>query len=222
MGTVTVPGNRTIRYPALQECRTSVSAVHETAGAPKPSLLDRVREVVRARHYSRRTEKADVAWTRRSVLFHGKRHPMEMGGPEVTKLPSSLATEGNVAPSTQKQALSALLFLYRDVLRQELPWLDEVVRPRRPRDRPATAPPPARVGAAACRQGRRPPSRHPQASHMPHAPPFLRHAPARGRPRHPDGAGAAGHRDVATTQIYAHVLNQGPAGVRSPADHLGL
>jgi hypothetical protein len=100
-------------------------------GGQKPRLLDRVREAVRARHYSRRTEKADVAWTHRSVLFHGKRHPMEMGGPEVTKFLTSLATEGNVAPSTQNQARSALLFLYRDVLRQELPWLDEVVRPRR-------------------------------------------------------------------------------------------
>ena len=70
-------------------------------------LLDRVRAVVRARHYSRRTEKAYVAWIRRYILFHGKRHPSEMGAPELTKYLSSLAVDGNVAASTQNQALSA-------------------------------------------------------------------------------------------------------------------
>jgi len=87
---------------------------------------------VRARHYSRRTEKAYVAWIRRYILFHGKRHPLEMGAPELTRYLSSLAVEGNVAASTQNQALSALLFLYREVLEQEVPWLDDVVRARRP------------------------------------------------------------------------------------------
>ena len=97
-----------------------------------PRLLDRVRAAVRARHYSRRTEKAYVAWIRRYILFHGKRHPREMGAPELTGYLSSLAVDGNVAASTQNQALSALLFLYREVLDQEVPWLDEVVRARRP------------------------------------------------------------------------------------------
>ncbi len=87
---------------------------------------------MRARHYSRRTEKAYVAWIRRYILFHGKRHPLEMGAPELTRYLSSLAVEGNVAASTQNQALSALLFLYREVLEQEVPWLDDVVRARRP------------------------------------------------------------------------------------------
>jgi integron integrase len=101
--------------------------------APRPPrLLDRVRDAVRARHYSRRTEKAYVAWIRRYILFHGKRHPSEMGAPELTRYLSVLAVEGNVAASTQNQALSALLFLYREVLKQEVPWLDEVVRARRP------------------------------------------------------------------------------------------
>ena len=63
---------------------------------------------MRARHYSRRTEKAYVAWIRRYILFHGKRHPSEMGAPELTRYLSSLAVEGNVAASTQNQALSAL------------------------------------------------------------------------------------------------------------------
>jgi integron integrase len=97
-----------------------------------PRLLDQVRATLRVRHGSRRTEKAYVAWIRRFILFHGKRHPAEMGGAEVTQFLSALAVQHNVAASTQNQALSALLFLYRDVLGQELPWLDEIVRARRP------------------------------------------------------------------------------------------
>ena len=115
-----------------------IAAVRETgpASAPKPRLLDRVREAVRARHYSRRTEEAYVAWIRRYIFFHGKRHPAEMGAPEVTRFLSALAVEGRVAASTQNQALSALLFLYRDVLELDLPWLDGVVRAKRPQRLP--------------------------------------------------------------------------------------
>ena len=98
----------------------------------QPRLFDRVREAARVRHYSRRTESAYLAWIRRFIFFHGKRHPAEMGAPEITKFLSSLAVEGNVAASTQNQALSALLFLYRDVLEQDLPWLDDVIRAKRP------------------------------------------------------------------------------------------
>ena len=99
---------------------------------PKPRLLDRAREALRVRHYSRRTEEAYVAWIRRYIFFHGKRHPGELGGPDVTRFLSALAVEGHVAASTQNQALSALLFLYRDVLGVELPWLDDIVRAKRP------------------------------------------------------------------------------------------
>ncbi|MBI4269861.1 MAG: integron integrase, partial [Candidatus Rokubacteria bacterium] len=108
----------------------SALAVREPSppAAPKPRLLDRVRHTIRARHYSRRTEKTYVAWIRRYIFFHGRRHPAEMGAPEVTRFLTSLAVDGNVAASTQNQALSALLFLYRDVLEQDLPWLDNVVR----------------------------------------------------------------------------------------------
>jgi integron integrase len=91
-----------------------------------------VRDALRTRHYSRRTEQAYVAWIRRFIFFHGKRHPAELGGPEVTRFLSALAVEGRVAASTQNQALSALLFLYRDVLGVDLPWLDNVVRAKRP------------------------------------------------------------------------------------------
>lgn len=101
-------------------------------GPRPPRLLDRVRDAVRARHYSRRTEKAYVAWIRRFILFHGKRHPFEMGAAEVTRYLSSLAVQENVAASTQNQALAALLFLYRQVLALDLPWLDDVVRAKRP------------------------------------------------------------------------------------------
>jgi len=113
-------------------------AVRETPtpGYPRPRLLDCIREAVRARHYSRRTEKAYVAWTRRYVLFHGKRHPAEMGAAEVTRFLTSLAVDAKVAASTQNQALNALVFLYRIVLGQDLPWLNEVVRARRPQRLP--------------------------------------------------------------------------------------
>jgi integrase-like protein len=96
---------------------------------PKPRLLDRVRQAIGARHYSGRTEKAYVHWIKRYVFFHGKRHPADMGAAEVTKFLTSLAVHSKVAASTQNQALSALLFLYREVLEVELPWLDAVVRP---------------------------------------------------------------------------------------------
>jgi integrase len=102
------------------------------AEAPKPRLLDRVRRAIETRHYSRRTEKAYVHWIKRYIFFHGKRHPAEMGAAEVAAFLTSLAAESKVAASTQNQALSALLFLYREVLGIELPWLDDVVRAKRP------------------------------------------------------------------------------------------
>ncbi len=118
--------------------RRSVWAVRETSPAepPRPRLLDRVREALRARHMSRRTEESYVAWIRRYIFFHGKRHPAEMGAPEVTRFLTSLAVDGKVAASTQNQALSALLFLYREVLGVDLPWLDGVARARRPQRLP--------------------------------------------------------------------------------------
>ncbi len=100
--------------------------------APKPRLLDRVRFAVRTRHYSRRTEEAYIAWIRRYIVFHGKRHPAEMGAPEVSCFLTSLAVDRMVAASTQNQALSALLFLYRAVLDVDVPWMDDLVRARRP------------------------------------------------------------------------------------------
>jgi integron integrase len=95
-----------------------------------PKLLDQVRGAIRARHYSRRTEEAYVHWIRRFILFHGKRHPREMGQPQVTAFVTRLAVVDSVAASTQTQALSALLFLYRFVLHQEIGSIDGVPRAR--------------------------------------------------------------------------------------------
>jgi integron integrase len=95
-------------------------------------LVVRVREAIRARHYSRRTEHAYWYWIRQFIFFHGKRHPVQMGAAEVTAFLSWLATERDVAAATQGQALSALLFLYQQVLGVKLPWLAELVRAQRP------------------------------------------------------------------------------------------
>jgi integron integrase len=95
-------------------------------------LVDRFREAIRERHYSRRTEKTYWYWIRWFIFFHGKRHPMEMGAGEVSGFLSWLATERNVAAATQNQALAALLFLYKQVLGVDLPWLGGLVRAQRP------------------------------------------------------------------------------------------
>ena len=128
-----------ITYPTTSETtRGRGYVVRESApdGPPKPRLLDRVRQTLRARHYSRRTERAYVFWIKRYIFFHGKRHPAEMGAPEVTTFLTALAVRHHVAASTQNQALCALLFLYREVLRVELPWLDGLVRAKRPQHLP--------------------------------------------------------------------------------------
>ena len=111
----------------------AVGALRErdSSASRAPRLFDRTREAARIRHFSRRTESAYLAWIRRFIFFHGKGHPAQMGAPKVTQFLTSLAVQGNVAASTQNQALSALLFLYRDVLGQDLPWLDDVVRAKR-------------------------------------------------------------------------------------------
>jgi len=97
----------------------------------KPKLLERLRAVLRCKHYSIRTEEAYVDWARRFIVFHGKRHPAEMGEAEVAEFLTHLATVGRVAVSTQNQALSALLFLYKEVLEQPLARLASVERPQR-------------------------------------------------------------------------------------------
>jgi integron integrase len=95
-------------------------------------LLDQMRERIRYCHYSLRTEQAYVFWVRRFIRFHRLQHPRTMGSAEVEAFLSHLATERHVAPSTHKQALAALLFLYRQVLSIELPWMQQIGRPKSP------------------------------------------------------------------------------------------
>jgi len=101
-----------------------------------PKLLDRVVARLRVKHYSLRTEKTYVDWIKRYIWFHGKRHPQEMGGLEVEAFLSHLAVERTVSASTQNQAKSALLFLYKEVLQTELPWLDNITQAKVPKRLP--------------------------------------------------------------------------------------
>jgi integron integrase len=110
------------------------------------AFLESIRTALRTRHYARSTEKAYVNWVRQFILFHGKRHPRELGAPEVEAFLTGLALRGRVAPSTQNQALSALLFMYRHVLSVELPWLDGVVRAKQRRQYMPTVLSKAEVG----------------------------------------------------------------------------
>ena len=104
----------------------------EPSSPSQPKLLDQVRDRLRVKHYSKRTEAAYIHWVKRYIFFHHKRHPMEMGKAEVESFLTSLAVDRNVSASTQSQALSAILFLYKEVLEQPLPWLDEVTRAKKP------------------------------------------------------------------------------------------
>ena len=102
----------------------------------QPRLLDQVRDRIRLKHYSIRTEEAYVEWIRRFILFHDKCHPREMGAAEVERFLTHLAVQGKVSASTQNQAKSALLFLYKEVLGEELPWLDNIETAKRPQRLP--------------------------------------------------------------------------------------
>src|SRR5882672_4934026 len=96
----------------------------------QPKLLDQLRGRLRVKHYSIRTEQAYVDWVRRFILFHGKRHPRDLGPREVEAFLTHLAVKGRVSASTQNQAKSAILFLFREAIDRELPWLEGVVAAR--------------------------------------------------------------------------------------------
>jgi site-specific recombinase XerD len=102
----------------------------------QPGLLAVAREKMRTRHLALRTEQAYLQWFRRYVVFHNRRHPRELGAPEVEQFLTYLAVHRKVSAATQNQALQALLFLYRHVLEMELPWLDDVTRASHPRRLP--------------------------------------------------------------------------------------
>ena len=121
----------TMEHPkvkSLIDCRPTSSL----PSAPKPRLLDEVRQAIRTRHYSYGTEKAYVGWIKRFIFFHNKRHPAEMGEAEVAQFLSALAQESRVSASTQNQALNGLLFLYHEVLGKEIGYVSGVVRAKRP------------------------------------------------------------------------------------------
>lgn len=101
-----------------------------------PKLLDQVRGKIRLKHYSIRTEQAYTDWTKRFILFFGKRHPRELGATEVEQFLTHLAVEGQVAAATQNQAKSALLFLYREVMGVDLPWLNNIEQAKAPKRLP--------------------------------------------------------------------------------------
>lgn len=136
------PASWTSRYASIAARNatsgTSAGDADPPATPPPnpPRLLEQVRARCRALHYSIRTERAYVGWVRRFVIFHGRRHPRELGAAEVEAFLTALAVRDDVAASTQNQALSALLFLYRGVLGIELPWMESVTRAKRPRKLP--------------------------------------------------------------------------------------
>ncbi|MES2206027.1 MAG: integron integrase [Pseudomonadota bacterium] len=107
-----------------------------TNSAPAPKFLDVVRNTLRARHYSIRTETQYIQWIKRYILFHGKQHPKDLSAAHLEAFLTHLAVEGNVSASTQNQALSAILFVYREILKIDLPWLEKVIRAKKPQRLP--------------------------------------------------------------------------------------
>jgi site-specific recombinase XerD len=190
--------------------------------APAHRLLDQLRERVRYLHYSIRTEEAYVHWVRAFVRFHGLRHPKEMGADEVRTFLCWLAVERRVSVSTHRQALSALLFLYRQVFGQRLPWLDVLDRPQRKPRLPVVLTTAEVRAVLALLEG----THAVQSAGITHpaTPHTLRHAFT----THLLQAGTdirtvqklLGHSDVSTTVVYAHALEVAGGAVRSPLDAL--
>jgi site-specific recombinase XerD len=123
-------------YPLNRNRFERSAAVTAPTAPSKPKLLDEVRQAIRTRHYSPRTEETYVHWIKRFIFFHNKRHPSEMAEAEVAQFLSSLATESKVSASTQNQGLNAILFLYREVLRKNIGYVDGIIRAKRPRRLP--------------------------------------------------------------------------------------
>lgn len=131
----------TTQAPATSAPVTRRTVAPVGAAVPAPGerghLQHALVSAIRTRHYSRRTKQAYWHWTRQFVLWSGKRHPIDMGAPEIGAFLTHLATERNVSASTQRQALAALLFLYREALQIELPWVDNIVRAKQAQRLPA-------------------------------------------------------------------------------------
>ena len=123
-------------YPLNRSPIASSGAIKAPVMPPKPKLLDQVRQAIRTRHYSPRTEETYIHWIKRFIFFHNKRHPAEMAEAEIARFLSHLATESHVSASTQNQALNSVLFLYRQVLRKDIGYVNGVVRANRPKRLP--------------------------------------------------------------------------------------
>ena len=176
------------------------------AQAPSsPKLLDRVRETLRRKHYSYRTEQAYVHWIKRFILFHNKQHPKNMGPPEIEAFLTHLAVNEKVAASTQNQALQAILFLYRQVLGREITEPIHALRAKKPKRLP-TVLTKKEVHAVL---------RHLSGVHLLIAQ-LLYGSGLRLSVQ--KAARNAAKEDVRTTMIYTHVLNRGAMAVRSPLD----
>jgi len=128
------PGDRGA-YPSKVLDNTPLTGVIQRLSmspSQPPRLLDQVRESIRLKHFSLKTEKAYIHYVRDFILYHNKRHPKDMGAAEIRAYLSHLAIDRNVAPSIQTVALSALLFLYRQVLQIDLPYIDDIERAKKP------------------------------------------------------------------------------------------
>lgn len=113
-----------------------MSTSANTSSTAPVRLLDQIRNEIRLRHYSLSTEESYIGWIRRFILFHGKRHPRDLGSAEVSAFLTHLAVDRRVSANTQNQALASILFLYREVLGTDLPWMADVVRAKKPRRLP--------------------------------------------------------------------------------------